>query len=218
MSFATWLRALAVADPDLPDLDESTLPDDPIVLVRRLVEHAAGAGVRAPHAMTLATADSQGEVSARTLILKDADAGRLCFATHRDSYKARQVADNPRAAVTFFWPEVGDQLRAWGPVRDLGDEASGADFLARSEFSRATCVTGHQGELLPDRATHRTAWNRALDWVRAHPEAIDPDWRAYAIEPVAIEWWHTSLQGQVRVRYERESPDSEAWDRSLRWP
>lgn len=218
MTFATWLRALPVADADLPDLDESALPEDPIVLVRRLVEQAAEAGVRAPHAMTLATADSHGEVSARTLILKDADAGRLCFATHRESYKARQVADNPRAAVAFFWPEVGDQLRAWGPVRDLGDAAGAADFLARSEFSRATCVTGHQGEVLPDRATHRTAWDRALDWVRANPEGIDPGWRAYAIEPVSIEWWHTSPAGQVRVRYERESAESDEWTRALRWP
>lgn len=215
MTFATWLRALPVAPPDLPDIGTDELPEDPITLVRQLVEQAAAAGVPAPHAMTLATSDRSGEVSARTLILKDADAGRLCFATHRDSYKAAQLADNPRAALSFFWAGVGDQLRAWGPVRDLGDEAGAADFLARSEYSRATCVTGHQGEELPDRATHRAAWTQALEWVRTHPESVDPDWRAYAVEPEAVEWWHTSPAGQVRVRYTRHT---EGWRTTLRWP
>ena len=216
MTFAEWLRALPAAGPDLPDVELDALPDEPIALVRDRLERAAAAGVPAPHAMTLATSDRAGEVSARTVILKDATAGGLRFATHADSYKARQLQVNPRAALTFCWPALGDQIRVWGPVRDLGDEASAADFLARSEFSRATCVTGHQGDELDDLATHRSAWAAALEWVRANPGAVDPHWRAYGLRPAGVEWWHTSGAGQVRVAYQRA--DGGTWRRFLRWP
>lgn len=214
-SFATWLRALPVGDPELPDVDLDALPADPITLVREKVRQAADAGVAAPHAMTLATSDGEGEVSARTLILKDAVEDRLCFATSRLSYKARQLAENPRAAVVLCWPSRGDQLRAWGAVVDLGDEAARRDLAARSVYSRATCLTGRQGEELVDLDSQRAAWAAALQRVRAEPDLEMPDWRAYAVVVEGAEWWHTSGQGQVRVAYQREGA---GWKCFLRWP
>ncbi|MFC7403927.1 pyridoxine/pyridoxamine 5'-phosphate oxidase [Georgenia alba] len=220
MTIAQWLRALPVAGEDLPDVDLDRLPEDPITLVVDSIRHAVDAGVPAPHAMTLATADPAGLVSARALILKDATGDRLAFATRRDSFKAAQLAANPRAAVVFLWPAVGDQLRAYGPVIDLGDEASAADFLARNPYSRASCVTGHQGEELPDRDVHAAAFTAALEKVTADPDYVDPDWRAMALVPDAVEWWHTSRAGQVRVVYERAGEDAARvrWRRFLRWP
>lgn len=213
--FAAWLRALPVAGSGLPDLDLDALPADPVTLVRERVREAADAGVPAPHAMTLATSDDRDEVSARTLILKDAVEDRLCFATSRLSYKGRQLAANPRAALVLCWPSRGDQLRAWGPVVDLGDEAARRDLAARSVYSRATCLTGHQGEELDDLETQRSAWATALERVRAEPDLEMPDWRAYAVVVEGAEWWHTSGHGQVRVAYQREGA---GWRRFLRWP
>lgn len=213
---AQRLRGLPIVPEDAPDLDVEALPADPIAMLVQRLERAITMGVRAPHAMSLATSDAVGVVSARVLILKDADEHGLHFATHRDSFKMRQIRGNPRAAVTMMWPAAGEQVRAYGPVVDLGDEASAADFSARGDHSRAGCVTGRQGEELADRATHAAAFAAALERVRADPAHVEPGWRAMALVPEAVELWHSSHAGQVRVVYERG--DGSQWRRFLRWP
>src|SRR5437763_5558423 len=145
------LRAIRVFDDDLPGFDTDTAPDHPAELFADWLEAAIGAGVRAPHAMTLSTVDAEGRPNARVLLLKGLDDGRWQFASSRTSRKGREIAATPSGAATFYWREQGRQVRLRGRILDGGAEAATRDFLARPMESRVEALAGRQSEVLEDR-------------------------------------------------------------------
>jgi pyridoxamine 5'-phosphate oxidase len=130
-AFRSQLRALPDFPENLPDFDPAAAPADPVALFKLWLDQALAAGVLQPHACSLATADHNGQPSARMLILKDIDDDGWHFATSRASRKGRELAANPKAALNFYWPQLGRQVRVAGPVVELSAEASAADWDAR---------------------------------------------------------------------------------------
>lgn len=106
-AFRSQLRALPDFPPDLPDFDPATAPSDPAELFKQWLDEALAAGVLQPHACSLATADGNGQPSARMLILKNIDDDGWHFATSRTSRKGLELAANPHAALNFYWPQQG---------------------------------------------------------------------------------------------------------------
>ncbi|GAA1404481.1 pyridoxine/pyridoxamine 5'-phosphate oxidase [Oerskovia paurometabola] len=210
------LRALPTFAPGLPTLEPDATPSDPVTLFRAWIEEAIDAGAPLPHAMTLATAGASGEVHARTVILKDVDPSGWWFATGSTSPKARDLAENPHAALTFLWPVLGRQVRVTGPVTPADPATSAADFLARSDGSRAAALVGHQSEALASRQEYRDAFAGALARAQHDPTLIEPTWTAYALAPTSVEFWQASDdRGQTRLRYRAVGHD---WEKGLLWP
>jgi pyridoxamine 5'-phosphate oxidase len=115
----------------MPAFDPATAPADPAELFLGWLEEALTAGVRQPHAFSLATVAPDGAPSSRMLILKDLDADGWQFATARTSRKGRELAANPQAAMNFYWSEQGRQVRLVGSVVELSAEASARDWAER---------------------------------------------------------------------------------------
>jgi len=130
-SFRRMLRALPDFPAELPAFDPATAPADPAVLFEQWLQEALAAGEPQPHAFSLATADAEGNLSSRMLILKDIDARGWHFATATTSRKGRELAVNPRAALNFYWSRRGRQVRVSGTVVALSAEASAADWADR---------------------------------------------------------------------------------------
>lgn len=130
-SFRAQLRALPDFPDTMPTFDPDAAPQDPAELFRLWLAEALAAGIRQPHAFSLATAGSAGQLSSRMLILKDIDDGGWQFATARTSRKGGELAAHPYAAMNFYWPELGRQIRVAGSVDLLSAEASAADWDAR---------------------------------------------------------------------------------------
>lgn len=130
-AFRSHLRALPDFPENLPDFDPAKAPADPVALFKLWLDEALAAGVLQPHACSLATADGNGQPSARMLILKNIDDGGWHFATSRTSRKGRELSGNPSAALNFYWPQQGRQIRVAGPVVELSAEASADDWQAR---------------------------------------------------------------------------------------
>lgn len=74
------------------------------------------------------------------LILKDVRDDGWWFATDASTAKARQLALNPVAALTFYWPAIGRQVRLRGTVRSGSAADSERDLLARGVAARAVVV------------------------------------------------------------------------------
>src|SRR6185295_20084381 len=55
------------------------------------------------NAMVLATATKDGCPSARTVLLKGVDPRGFIFFTNYDSRKGQELAQNPKAALNFYW-------------------------------------------------------------------------------------------------------------------
>ncbi|MFB0834594.1 pyridoxine/pyridoxamine 5'-phosphate oxidase [Arthrobacter halodurans] len=130
-SLGDFLRGLPDFPENLPDFDVASAPADPAALFRAWLEEAAAAGVRQPHACSLATVGAEGQPSSRMVLLKNIDADGWHFATSRTSRKGTELTANPRAALNFFWADQGRQVRVVGKVVELSAEASAADWRGR---------------------------------------------------------------------------------------
>ncbi|MER6114369.1 pyridoxal 5'-phosphate synthase [Streptomyces sp. NPDC001743] len=216
--FLDLLHTQRVWDVDLPAFDAAGAPPAPLPLFHAWFAEAVTAGQAEPHTMTLATVDAQGLPDVRTLMLHDADERGWHFATHATSAKGRQLAARPYAALGFYWPARGRQVRVRGPVTACSRAESSADLHARSTGALASALVGRQSEVLGstdalDRASE-AAWRRA----REEPDAEVASWTRYVVEPREVEFFQGDARRRhVRLRYRREGGDG-AWERELLWP
>lgn len=125
------LRALPAFPDELPTFDPQAAPASADVLFLAWLDDALARGVHQPHAFTLSTAGPTGHVTARILILKDLVDGQWVFAGARSTRKGIDLAANPSAAMTFYWPELGRQVRLTGEVEELASTVAAADWAAR---------------------------------------------------------------------------------------
>jgi pyridoxamine 5'-phosphate oxidase len=217
-SMRDLLRGLPVFAADLPEFDADAAPEEPVALFAQWLAGAIDAKVPEPHAMTVSTADGDGHPSSRVLICKDVDAdGRWYFAANATSRKGRELAANPYAALAFYWPPQGRQIRVRGPVHTAGADRSAADFLARSPGSRAEALTGRQSDVLDDPAELETAVRSAQDRLAADPELVAPGWTLYAVAADDVEFWQADQDRRhTRLRYTRGG--ARRWTRHRLWP
>jgi pyridoxamine 5'-phosphate oxidase len=174
---------------------------DPLGRFQEWFEEARAAGVEVPEAMTLATADADGRPSARMLLLKSADERGFTFFTGYESRKGRELAQNPRAALVFYWRPLGRQVRVEGTVRRLSAEESDAYWATRPRRSRAAAAASHQSEPIAGRDELEAQFERLLPG----DEVPRPErWGGYLLEPDAIELWqHRDDRLHERFRFTR---------------
>jgi pyridoxamine 5'-phosphate oxidase len=211
------LRGLEVFPAKMPEFDVRSAPGDPVTLFLRWLAEAVRDKVLGAHVMTLATADAAGRVSSRVLICKDVDDdGRWYFASDAESVKGRDLAANPCAAASFYWPQHGRQIRISGAAVPGGSDASAADFLARPPASRAAALIGRQSERLGDPADLDAAFRQSQAAVDADPALIAPGWTLYQLTADTVEFWQADHQRRhVRLMYQRTAG---AWASHLLWP
>lgn len=216
-AFRELLRSLRVWDTRLPRFDPATAPGDPLHLFQRWLHEAARAGSPEPHTMTLATADASGRPSVRIVMLHDADERGWHFGTHCTSRKGQELAVRPEAALGFYWPAVGRQVRVQGRVSTADAAESRADLGRRSTGALAAALVGHQSEELAcyeelERAS-QTAWERAVH----EPDAPVDTWRLYTLAADEVEFFQGDAQRRhVRLVYRRSADGS--WTTGLLWP
>ncbi|MER5483628.1 pyridoxal 5'-phosphate synthase [Streptomyces sp. NPDC002812] len=210
-----WLRGLEVFAGPLPEFDPASAPADPVRLFLSWLVEAVADGVRDPHAMTLSTVDSAGDPDARVLILKGVDASGWQFAGHAFSPKGGQLACHPRAALTFYWPEHGRQVRIRGIVTPGSAEENAADFLERSVTARAEALPARQSQYLMDVVERDQALEKSRAVIEREPSLVDSAWTLYTLAPSEVEFWQAAQNRMhTRLRYERAGDD---WERFRLW-
>jgi pyridoxamine 5'-phosphate oxidase len=140
------------------------------------------------NAMTLATVDKNGKPSTRTVLLKSVDDRGFIFFTNYESRKGRELADNPNAALTFFWSELERQVCVAGSVTKLPVAESAAYFKSRPRGSQLAAWASNQSEVVPDRAALETKW-RELEKKFPNEVPLPPHWGGFILRPERIEFW-----------------------------
>jgi pyridoxamine 5'-phosphate oxidase len=211
------LRGMVVFPAELPEFDVEAAPEDPVELFLTWLNDAVRDKVLGPHTMTLATADGAGRVSSRVLICKDVDdTGRWYFASSSDSEKGRDLAANPHAAASFYWPQQGRQIRVRGRAGSAGRRASAEDFLARPHASRAAALIGQQSKPMGELADLDDAFRACEAKIEADPGILAPDWTLYALAAETVEFWQADHQRRhLRLQYLRTD---DTWTKRLLWP
>jgi pyridoxamine 5'-phosphate oxidase len=163
-------------------------------------------------AMVVATATPGCEPSARFVILRGFDRRGFVFFTNYSSPKARDLRDNPRAAILIYWAPLHRQVRARGRVSKLAPDESERYFRSRPAGHRLAAWASPQSEVL----AHRGILERRFEDVAARlgeDPPLPPFWGGFLVEPDMFEFW----EGRVnrlhdRVRY-RRSDDGWAIER-----
>ena len=183
---------------------------DPLDQFTRWFDEACSAPILEPNAMTLATVDAAGQPSARTVLLKAVDRRGLTFYTNLESRKARELAANPQAALLFWWPPQGRQVRFEGEIEPVDDAEADAYFATRPRGSQIGAWASAQSNVVADRGTLEAAEREIAARFADRAVPRPPFWGGYRLVPTRVEFW----QGRInrlhdRLRYTRRG---EGWD------
>src|SRR5690606_37514250 len=117
-------------------LRESDLHPDPIEQFTKWFNDAVASEIVEPNILTLATASADGFPSARTVLLKGYDARGFVFYTNQQSRKGRELAENPRASLVFWWDRLERQVVIQGTVTPVPDDEADDFFHSRPRGSQ----------------------------------------------------------------------------------
>jgi pyridoxamine 5'-phosphate oxidase len=177
---------------------------DPLRKFRRWYRAAERAGIRLPDAMALATAARNGTPSVRYVLLRGADERGFVFFTDGRSRKGRELAVRRRAAVAFYWDEIGKQVRIEGRIVPVTDRESDAYWATRPRGNRLAAASSTQSAPMPSHAWLLARWRRLRRTLGAAPVPRPVAWRGYRIVPDAIEFWTRGAHRlHLRERCER---------------
>ena len=150
------------------------------------------------NAMTLATVDAEGRPSTRTVLLKGVDARGFIFFTNYDSRKGRELAANPNAALTFYWPEPERQVCVSGKVSKLSVAESEAYFKTRPRGSQLGAWASDQSSPIENRTVLEGKW-REIETKFPNDIPLPPNWGGFMLTPERVEFW----QGRASRLHDR---------------
>lgn len=190
------------------ELRRADLHPDPVEQFRVWLDEALAAGLPEPYAMTVATADADGQPSARTVLLRGFDSRGFVFYTNYLSQKGREVEVNPRAALLFYWPGLERQVRVEGTVEFLSDAESDAYFAARPRESQLGAHASAQSSVVRDRAELE---ERLHTTERTFVDEVPrpPHWGGYRVRAHVLEFWQ-GRKSRLHDRF-RYAHDAQGW-------
>ena len=168
--------------------------------------HAARvAGELEPTAMVLATSDGHGLVTSRTVLLKALDCDGFVFFSNRNSQKGQQLQACPRAAATFLWKAIENQVQLAGSVKSVTDEEADAYFSTRDRGSQVGAWASLQSQVLDSRETLEQRVREFDEKYRGRDIPRPPYWSGFRLQPETVEFWQgRKFRLHDRFKYSQE--------------
>jgi pyridoxamine 5'-phosphate oxidase len=186
-------------DHRITGLRRSDLDPDPIKQFANWFTAAVEAGIRDANAMSLATATAAGRPFVRIVLLKGFDQDGFVFFTNYDSQKGEQLAENPYAALAFYWMELDRQVRISGPVQKTAREASERYFHSRPAGSQLGAWASNQSRPIDGRRVLEAKLAQITERYQQGPIPLPPHWGGFIVHPEMMEFW----QGRTNRLHDR---------------
>ena len=187
-------------------LNETEVDSDPLKQFKKWFGEAVDAGVPETDAMTLATASGDGRPDARIVLLKSFDQRGFVFYTNYRSRKAKEISENEKACLLFYWLPIKRQVRIEGTVERATDKDSDEYFRTRPLGSKIGAWTSDQSEVIGSREALET---RFAELAEKFGDNVPrpPHWGGYRVKPTAIEFWQgreNRLHDRLRYRLQED--------------
>ena len=167
---------------------ESKLSKNPFIQFKNWFDLVLKAEIVEPNAMTIATATKCGIPSARVVLLKEYDETGFIFFTNYGSRKGKELSENPRVSLLFWWREFERQVRIEGKVEKISKEESQKYFNVRPLKSRYGALASNQSEVVKDREFLENKFAELEKKFGENPP-MPENWGGYKLVPSKFEFW-----------------------------
>ena len=196
------------------DSDRSDL--DPFAIFEEWFALAREAEANDPHAMALASVDSDGLPDVRMVLLNSRDARGFCFFTNFESEKGKQLLAQPKAAMVMHWKSLRRQVRMRGPVEVVSPEEADAYFSSRPRGSQIASSASEQSRPVSSREALLTRVAEISAEIGEDDVVRPMHWSGFRLVPVSIEFWKDGeFRLHDRVRFTR---DGDGWKNARLYP
>ena len=190
------------------ELNEISINKNPFIQFTKWYESILNSNLNEPTAMMLSTADVNGNSSARIVLLKEFDDSGFVFYTNYESRKGKNLQENPKAALTFFWDEQRRQIRIEGAVEKISKETSKKYFSSRLRESQIGAWVSAQSSEVPNRDFLEKKYVELEEKFGSEEIPLPDFWGGYKVTPNYFEFW----QGREnrlhdRICYKKENDE-----------
>ena len=183
----------------LQALLEADVDDNPFSQFSRWWDEAVTSAITEVNAMTLATASKDGTPSARIVLLKGFSETGFIFFSNYQSHKGRELDENPRAALVFFWKELERQVRIEGRVEKIAAEESDVYYNSRPAGSRIGAWASPQSQPVQSREILENSFTKFSEQFKDELIERPAHWGGYNLIPEKLEFW----QGRASRLHDR---------------
>lgn len=178
-------------------LSEIDVKNDPIQQFEKWLDEAIKSEVLEPTAFTLCTTGKDHFPAGRIVLLKYVTEDGFVFFSNYDSNKGHQIAENSKAGMVFFWPELQRQVTIQGTVVKTSKEVSDDYFYSRPIESQIGAVASKQSAII----SSREELEKKIEQIESTSSTIErpAHWGGYQIQPHRIEFW----QGRASRLHDR---------------
>jgi pyridoxamine 5'-phosphate oxidase len=169
-------------------LEESQAEPNPFKQFEVWMKVALEANLHEPNGMILSTVGPENRPSSRAVLLRGFDSSDFVFFTNYNSRKGQEIAGNPFACISFWWPTLERQVRIEGRIAKVESAESDEYFTSRPYGSRIGSAASPQSQIIESRSK--------LEQIVAELEAQYPEevprpehWGGYRLSPDYLEFW-----------------------------
>ena len=178
------------------NFSEETAENNPFNQFDKWYRIHLAAGTEIPESVSLGTVSAEDRISLRTVLLKEYSESGFVFFTNYNSRKGRQLLSNQNAALLFYWPESGRQIRIEGSTEKVTEEESLSYFSTRPRESQIGAWASEQSSVIPDRHYLEMRFGFYKNYFSNKPVDKPPHWGGFRLVPDWFEFWQN---GEYRL-------------------
>ena len=198
-------------------IEKGKISQEPFIEILKTLEEAESANLIDWNAMNIASVDQMSQPSSRMVLLKKISDEGLVFYTNYNSRKGKEIEQNPKVAVNFWWRELKKQIRVEGLIEKASEEDSDDYFYSRPLKSRVSAIISNQSSKI---SSYEDLTNQIDNYLEQNDESSikRPDHCGlYIVIPNAVEFWE-ERDNRTHERLKYILSDDQKWSSYLLSP